>query len=258
MKQSRIDAMTNWSKSKIAKNILVFLEFARFYRRFVKEFSQIAALLTNLTRDVKKDETRSSFAMTKKARDAFEKLKRIFIIASILQHYDWEIEIRMKTNAFNCETNDVLRIKSKNDQWHSIAFFNYKFKRAEVRWDTHDKELYAIVLSFKNWRHYLQNSKHVINVITNHNNLRYFMTTKKLNARQMRWAEKLAAFDFNIEYRKKKLNSVDASFRRFDIMKSNDSEKNNDDFLSNIHPSGTLRHGTTFLVGSRDPRYHFY
>ena len=27
---------------------------------------------------------------------------------------------------------------------------------------------------------------------------------------------------------------------------------------SNIHPSGILRHGTTFLVGSRDSRYHFY
>ena len=224
--------MTSWSKSKIAKNILVFFEFARFYRRFMKEFSQIAALLTNLTRDVKKDKTRFSFAMTKKARNAFEKLKRIFIIAFILQHYDWKIEIRMKTNAFNCETNDVFSQKSKNDQWHSIAFFNYKFKRAKIRWDTYDKELYAIVLSFKNWRHYLQNSKHVINVITNHNNLRYFMTTKKLNARQMRWAEKLVAFDFNIEYRKKKLNFVDASFKRSDIMKSNDSEKNNDDFLS--------------------------
>ena len=116
MKQSRIDAMTSWSKSRIAKNILIFLEFARFYRRFVKEFSQIAALLTNLIRDVKKDETRSSFAMTKKTRNVFEKLKRIFIITSILQHYDWEIEIRMKTNAFNCETNDVLSQKSKNDQ----------------------------------------------------------------------------------------------------------------------------------------------
>ena len=58
------------------------------------------------------------------------------------------------------------------------------------------------------------------------------MTTKKLNARQMRWVEKLITFDFNIEYRKIKLNFVDTSFRRFDIMKSNDSEKNNDDFLS--------------------------
>ena len=48
----------------------------------------------------------------------------------------------------------------------------------------------------------------------------------------MRGSEKLIAFDFNIEYRKIKLNFVDTSFKKFDIMKSNDSEKNNDDFLS--------------------------
>ena len=86
-------------------------------------------------------------------------------------------------------------------------------------------------ISFKNWRHYLQNSKHVINVITNHNNLRYFMRTKKFNARQTRWAKKLIVFDFNIEYRKRKLNFIDALFRRSDIIKSNNSEKNNDNFL---------------------------
>ena len=57
------------------------------------------------------------------------------------------------------------------------------------------------------------------------------MTTKKLNARQIRWSEKLITFDFNIKYRKKKLNFVNASIKRFDIIKSNDSEKNNDDFL---------------------------
>ena len=98
----------------------------------------------------------------------------------------------------------------------------------------HDKELYAIVLDFKNWQHYLQNSKWFICVITDHNNLHYFIMMKKFNARQMRWAEKLAAFDFHIEYRKDKLNSVNASSRRLNIMKSNNSKKNNDYFLSTL------------------------
>ena len=140
----------------------------------------------------------------------------------------------MKTDAFNREIDDVLNQKSKNDQWHLIAYFSYKFKKAKIRWDTHDKKLYAIMLRFKNWRHYLQDSKHFINVITDHNNLRYFMTTKKFNARQMRWAEKLTAFNFNIKYRRDKLNFADASLKRSDIIKSNDSEENNDKFLSTL------------------------
>ena len=63
---------------------------------------------------------------------------------------------------------------------------NYKFKKIKKGWNTHDKKLYAIVLKFKNWRYYLQNNKHFIRVITNHNNSRYFMSMKKFNAKQIR------------------------------------------------------------------------
>ncbi len=46
----------------------------------------------------------------------------------------------------------------------------------------------------------------------------------------MRWTEKLTAFNFNIKYHKDKLNFTNASLRRSDIMKLNDSKKNNDFF----------------------------
>ncbi len=95
----------------------------------------------------------------------------------------------------------------------------------------HDKKLYAIILDFKNWWYYFQSSKRFICVITGHNNLHYFMMMKKFNVQQMRWTEKLAAFDFHIKYCKDKLNSVNASLRRLNIMKLNDSKKNNDYFL---------------------------
>ena len=108
---------------------------------------------------------------------------------------------------------------------------NYKFKKIKKRWNTHNKELYAIILKFKNWRHYLQNNKHFIHVIINHNNFHYFISTKKFNAKQIRWTKKLIAFNFIIEYRKKKLNFVNASSRKSDIMKLNNNKNNNDDFL---------------------------
>ncbi len=96
----------------------------------------------------------------------------------------------------------------------------------------HDKELYIIVLNFKNWWYYLQSSKWFICMIINHNYLCYFMMIKKFNAWQMHWAEKLTMFNFHINYHRDKLNFVNASLRRFNIMKLNDSEKNNDYFLS--------------------------
>ncbi len=47
----------------------------------------------------------------------------------------------------------------------------------------------------------------------------------------MSWTEKLTAFNFNIKYHKDKLNFTNALLRRSDIMKLNDSKKNNDFFL---------------------------
>ncbi len=150
MKQSCIDVITSWSELKSAKNILVFLKYARFYRQFIKKFFQIIALLTDLIKNAKKKAMCSLFAMTSKARKAFERLKAVFVNALILKHYDWNADFRMKINASNREVKDVLSQKSKTDQWHFIAYYSYKFKEAEVWWNTHDKELYAIVLDFKN------------------------------------------------------------------------------------------------------------
>jgi len=234
MKQSCIDVITSWSELESAKNILIFLRFTKFYRWFIRKFFQIIMLLTDLIKSAKKRAICLLFAMMSKARKAFERLKAIFVNALILKHYDWDANLCMKINASNHEVEDVLSQKNTTDQWHFIVYYSYKFKEAEVWWNMHDKKLYVIVLDFKNWWHYLQSSKRLICMITNHNNLRYFMTTKKLNAWQMRWVEKLAAFDFHIKYHRDKLNSANALSRRLNIMKLNDSEKNNDYFLSTL------------------------
>ena len=44
----------------------------------------------------------------------------------------------------------------------------------------------AIVESFKHWRYYLEGSRLPVIVLTDHSNLRYFITTKELNRRQAR------------------------------------------------------------------------
>src|SRR5436190_23265350 len=87
---------------------------------------------------------------------------------------------------------------------------------AERNYDTHDQELLAIVKSFRQWRHYLEGSRHPIMVLVDHANLRYFMTTKKLSRQQARWAERLAAFDFEIQYYKGSTNPADGPSWRLD------------------------------------------
>ncbi|RYN56960.1 hypothetical protein AA0117_g13232 [Alternaria alternata] len=100
--------------------------------------------------------------------------------------------------------------------WKLVAFWSKKFTGPSLRWHTYDKELSAIVESFKTWRHYLEHAPSTIRVLSDYNNLRYFMTTKKLSPKQARWAEELARFDFEIEYKPGADNPADGLSRRPD------------------------------------------
>ena len=95
---------------------------------------------------------------------------------------------------------------------------------AEIKYETHDQELLFIVAAFQQWRHYLKNSHHSVTILTNHNNLRYFMKTTALNKRQSRWVLAFVEYDFEIKYRSEKINSVDGPSRRSDYKKKTDDE----------------------------------
>ena len=82
----------------------------------------------------------------------------------------------------------------------------------------------AIVEAFKEWRHYLEAPEAEVEVLTDHHNLQFFMTTKALNRRQARWAEALNAFNFRITYRKRLKNPVNAPLKRFDYRSNEVSE----------------------------------
>ena len=52
-------------------------------------------------------------------------------------------------------------------------------------------------------------------VKTDHNSLRHFLTQKELNDRQQKWVIKVQSFDFDIEYKKGKMNVVADALSRW-------------------------------------------
>ena len=98
-------------------------------------------------------------------------------------------------------------------QWHSVVFWLRKLNSVKTCYETHDQELLTIMKVFKHWQHYLKNSHYFIKMLINHNNLQRFMNVKQLNDRQAHWTIKLAVYNFNIIYKLRKTNSVNALSR---------------------------------------------
>ncbi len=73
MNSKKIEAVTTWSTLKSKIEVQFFLEFTNFYRCFIEKYFRIISSLTNLTRK------NISFMWTEKAKEAFKKLKKLFI-----------------------------------------------------------------------------------------------------------------------------------------------------------------------------------
>lgn len=99
-----------------------------------------------------------------------------------------------------------------------MAYYSRKFSEPEERYDMHDKELLAIVDALEHWRVYAESCSD-LTIFTDHKNLTYFTTTKKLNRRQVRWSELLREYKFKIIYTPGKDNGrADALSQRHDLM----------------------------------------
>jgi len=68
-----------------------------------------------------------------------------------------------------------------DDKWHSVSFYSKLLNDVEQNYEIHDKEMLAIIQALEEWRHFLEGSQHKFEIWTDHKNLKYFMTAKKLN-----------------------------------------------------------------------------
>jgi hypothetical protein len=131
---------------------------------------------------------------------AFQQLKDAFTSTPILKHFDPALEVIIETDASNFAIGCILSQKHEV-QLHPIAFHLRKMEPTEKNHNIHDKALLAVVEVFKHWQQYCHGACFPILVFTNHQNVRYFTTSKVLNQCQVHWAENPSKFDFQIVYR---------------------------------------------------------
>ncbi len=168
------------------------------------------------------------FSWSKNCQTTFDELKKRVIETSVLSYFSSELETFLKSDSSDYVSVEVLSQKENDDLIKSVTYFSKTLSSAECNYEIYDKELLTIIRCFEQWRAELQSVKSFINVLTNHKSLKYFMTIKKLNRRQAKWAEFLAEFDFKIAYQSEKKNDKADSLTRRSENRSNIDDESND------------------------------
>lgn len=190
----KLDGVLKWPTPKNLTDVRAFLGFGNFYRRFIHDFAGKARPLNDLT---KKD---NPWTWTDKEQASFDALKTAFTTAPVIIQPDASKPFRVECDASGFAIGGVLS-QEQDGRWHPCAYLSSSMTEAERNYDVHDRELLAIMKTFGAWRHYLAGSPHKIDVWSDHRNLEYFRTARKLNRRQARWSAELQDYDFQITHK---------------------------------------------------------
>lgn len=214
MDPDKIKAIIEWPDLTCVPDVLSFLGLVNYYHKYVEHLADIAIPLSDLLK------SENPFVWGPDQITAFRDLKNAIASDPILSHFVPTDPVEIHCDASNKAVGCAM---IQND--HPVAFESRKLSAAELNYPTHDKELLAIVHALTKWRTYLHGSTVPIKIFSDHESLKCLATQPTLNHRQARWLEKLAEFNYEIEYTPGPMNVVpDALSRRPDYNLATASE----------------------------------
>ncbi len=166
-----------------------------YYWKFVFNYVKIAKSLMQLMHKNKR------WHWDEEQKNVFHTLKKSLNEMTHLRILNLTCEKILKIDTSNFTVGTCL-YQIKNEQQKLIVYQFRKITESEKRYEIHDKELLAIVKALQDWRPYLADTEKLIQIYTDHKNLRNFATMKQLNWQQVCWAEQLVNYEFQIHYKK--------------------------------------------------------
>jgi len=192
----KVAGVRDWPTPENWTDVQAFIGFVNFYCRFIRDFSTIARPLFDLTC------SDQPWNWDAKEQEAFEGLKMAVTTAPVLVSPQDSEPFHIEADSSNFASRAVLSQRlPREEKWYLVAFYSKSLSLVEQNYKIHDKEMLTIIHALEEWRHFLERARHPVEIWTDHKNLEYFMTAKKLNHRQARWSLYLARFDFKLTHR---------------------------------------------------------
>ena len=185
----------DWPVPRSATEVRAFLGLCSYYRRFVKDFALHASPLVHLTgKNV-------PFHWSTECQGAFEFLRSTLCAEPVMCHPDFTKPFVLYTDASQVALGSVLT-QQVDGLERVVAYASHALSAAERRWSTYDRELWSIVWSVRNFRHYL-GLRH-FTIVTDHKpllGLRRLPIDNDRTGRRSRWALELDPYDWVIVHK---------------------------------------------------------
>ena len=189
---AKIETVKSWPQPKTQTEVRSFLGLASYYRRYIKSFANAAKPLHALT------EKNRAFLWTPECESAFQLLKEKLTTAPILAYPKLGQKYILDTDASKYGIGAVL---SQEHDGHErvVAYASRTLSKAEQNYCVTRRELLAIVVFVKHFRHYLY-AQDVL-VRTDHGALRWLMTFKNLKRQLARWLKIISQYRLTLQQR---------------------------------------------------------
>ena len=159
----------------VPANLRSFLGLASYYKRFMKNSSQVAnPLFTLIRKEV-------AYEWTDQCQSAYVELKELLTTSPILAFPDFTKGFLLATDVSGTA---VLPQVQENNSVQSIAYASRTLKKHECNYGVTELEALGVMWAVKHFRSYLY--KHRCDVCTDHEALKPLLNTPQLSSRLAR------------------------------------------------------------------------
>lgn len=188
----KLEVIRNFPTPNNKRQLQGFLGSCNFYRQFCLKYSNYVTPLRELLED------NAIWSWTDIHTKAFQDIKDNFINCVTLSHFLPNRMFKVQTDASDLGISGILYQEDDEKNQRIVALVSRCLSKVEIRYNTTEKELLAIVYSITKFRIYLIGS--AFELITDHKALTFLNSTEFQNARLMRWSMILQEYTFTIKH----------------------------------------------------------
>lgn len=193
-----VEAIKNFPKPTIAKELKSFLATINFYRKFIPNALEHQAILIAMINGNKKND-RTPLIWNQERETAFEQTKKQLADATMIAHPSKDAHLSLCVDASDIAAGAVLH-QIIDGRTEPLGFFSKKFDSAQQRYSTYDRELTAMFMGVRHFRYFIEGRS--CHIYTDHKPLTFAFSQNldKASPRQARQLDLIGQFTTDIRH----------------------------------------------------------